>query len=154
MANEILWSAKSEATLLSTELNNMAKDTFVIDAADYDNATNKYTDADFLFFADDWDAAPTAGGYVELHLFYKYDGANYADNGPGDADSNAKPDYNTLVGRAPVQAVDGDQYIPFRDVELKPYAFRACLYLRETDQDLTAVDTHFLKIYPHVREVQ
>ena len=49
MANKILWAAESEAVLLLNELNNVADGSLTVDSADYDNATNKFRWASFLF---------------------------------------------------------------------------------------------------------
>src|SRR5210317_1835371 len=84
MANKVLWVAESGATLLSTELNNVATGATAVDATDYDNASNKYRFGNFLFYGT-FDAACDAGAYVELHLIYKLDGTNYGDGEDGDA---------------------------------------------------------------------
>lgn len=153
MADKVYWQSESASTLMSTELNNLANDAFAVDGADYDNATNQYRFADFLLFLDDFAAAPDAGGYFELHIFYKYDGTNYADGYDGDADADSEPGASTLEGIFPVTANDADQYIQLRGVMLSPYAFRVALY-NKCGQDLTAVDTHTLAIYPYNEELQ
>jgi len=153
MANKVLNQPESSATLLSTELNNLANGSFAVDGADYDNATNMYRWADFELFLDDFDAAPDANGTFELHFFYKLDGTNYADGYDGDADSDSKPGSNTLQGLFVVTANDADQRIQLLKVPLQPYAFRACIK-NNCGQDLTAVDTHHLKIFPYNEEIQ
>jgi hypothetical protein len=152
MANKILWAAESAVTLLGTELNNAADTTLIVDGADYNNGTNKYRWADFLLFLDDFDAAPDSGAYVELHIFYKLDGEHYADGEEGDA---ATPDAtgNSLHGVFLIQAKDADQYQQVLGVPLRPFAFRAAVELH-LGQDLAAVDTHFLKMYPYNEELQ
>lgn len=152
MANKILWAAESAATLLSTELNNAANGATVVDGADYDNATSKYRWADFLLFIDDWDAAPDSGAYIELHIFYKLDGTHYADGEEGDVAAPV-PSAASLQGVFPIAATDGDQYQQICGVPLRPFAFRAAVKLA-TGQDITAVDTHFLKMYPYNEELQ
>ncbi len=155
MANKLLWAAESGATIMSTELNNLADDGVAVDAADYDNATNLYTEASFLFYATDFDAAPDAGGYFELHLVYKVDGTNYGDGEDGDVANvtEAHLSGNTLVGLFPLNAADEDQYIQLMGISLKPFAFRAVI-VNKSGTDLTAVDTHLLKIYPYNPELQ
>jgi hypothetical protein len=153
MANKILWAAESEAILLAAELNNLANAAFAVDTADYDNATNKFQMADFLLYCIDFDAAPTAGGYFELHIFYKLDGTNYADNNDGDADADSVPGGNTYLGVFPIQATDGPQYVQLVGVPLSPKAFRAALY-NKTGTGLTSVDTNLLKMYPYNPEIQ
>ena len=152
MANKILWAAESAATLLTTELNNMANAATVVDGADYDNATNKFQQADFMLYLTDFDAAPTAGGYFELHIFYKLDGTNYADGEEGDA-ATPVPSGASLVGVFPVAATDADQYQQVIGVPLSPFAFRAAV-VNKCGQDLTDVATHWLKMYPYNHEVQ
>ncbi len=153
MANKVLWAAESGATLLAAELNNLANAAFAVDAADYDNATNKFRYADFQLYLIDFDAAPTAGGYFELHLFYKLDGTNYADNNDGDADADSVPAGNTYVGLFPVTTTDGPQFIQLLGVPLSPFAFRAALY-NKCGTGLTAVDTNLLTIHPYNDEIQ
>jgi hypothetical protein len=152
MANKILMQPESSASLMTTELNNLANAATAVDGADYDNATNQFMYADFQLYLIDFDAAPTAGGYFELHLLYKFDGTHYADNEEGDA---ATPvcSGNTLVGIFPVQATDGPQYIGIRGVQLSPYAFKAAL-VNKCGQGLTGVDTNVLTIFPYGPEVQ
>ena len=50
MANKILWEKESEVSLLTTELQNVADGSTTPDGADYDNATNQFRWADFLFY--------------------------------------------------------------------------------------------------------
>ena len=155
MANKILWAAESGTTLLSTELNNLAPDGLAIDGADYDNATNLFTEASFLLYCDDFDAAPTAGDYMELHLCYKVDGTLYGDGEDGDLAGTPALSGNTLVGIFPLDATDGNQSIQLMGVPLKPFAFKAVIVHKgSASSDLTAVDTHLLKMYPYNAEVQ
>ncbi len=150
---KILWAAESAATLMTTELNNLADGALAVDGADYENATNKYKFGSFELFLDDFDAAPTANSVFELHIFYKLDGTNYADGFDGDADADSEPTSATLHGLFPVTANDADQRIQLLNVPLLPFDFRACI-VNECGTDLTAVDTHSLKLYPHNDEVQ
>ena len=152
MANKVLWAAESAATLMTTELNNLADGSFAVDGADYDNATNKFRWADFFLYCTDFDAAPDSGANFELHLFYKLDGTNYGDGESGDV-ADPTPTSNSLHGTFQIEAVDAAQYQQVLDVPLRPYAFRACLK-NVTGTDLTAVDTHWLKMYPSNEELQ
>lgn len=152
MANKILWAAESGATLMSTELNALANNATAVDGTDYDNATNKYMEASFLFTPQDFAAAPTAGGYFELHIFYKVDGTLYGDNEAGDL-GGVVPAGNTLVGIFPIQATDAAQTVQLIGVPLKPFAFRVAM-TNKCGQNLSAADTHLLKIYPYNPEVQ
>lgn len=150
MANKVLWAAESAATLLSTELQNVADGSTTVDGADYDNATNKYQYGSFFFFGT-FDAACDAGATVELHLFYKLDGTNYGDGEDGDV-ANVQPSGNSLHGIFIIGA-QADVYQQVLNVPLLPFAFRAAVKLN-TGQDLTDVATHWLKLYPHNNEVQ
>ena len=150
MANKILWVPESAATLLSTELNNAADGATIVDGADYDNATNKFRWADFFFFGT-FDAACDSGAVVELHIFYKLDGTHYADGEDGDV-AGAQASGNSKHGIFIINA-QADAYQQVLGVPLRPFAFRAAVKL-DTGQDLTAVDTHWLKMYPYNEEVQ
>jgi len=150
MANKILWAVESAATLLSTELQDLADGSTVVDGADYDNATNKFQFADFFFFGT-FDAACDADATIALHLFYKLDGTNYGDGEDGDVDAPVASG-NSLHGIFIIGA-QADIYQQILRVPLNPFAFRAGLVL-DTGQDLTAVDTHWLKMYPYNDEVQ
>jgi hypothetical protein len=151
MANKVLWAAESAASLLTTELNNLADATVCVDGADYDNATNKYRWASFFFYGT-FDAACDAGAVVELHIFYKLDGTNYGDGEDGDVAAPVATG-NSLHGVFHIGADAGPIYQQVLNVPLLPFAFRAAVKLN-TGQDLTAVDTHWLKMYPHNEELQ
>ena len=151
MAAKILWAAESEASLLTTELNNVATGSTTVDGADYDNATNKFRFADFLFYGQ-FDAACSAGSYVELHIFYKLDGTNYGDGEDGDVAAPVATG-NSFVGAFAIGADAGPIYQQIIGVPLSPKAFRVAVKL-VTGQDLTAVDTHFVKMYPYNEEIQ
>ncbi len=152
MANKLLWTAESVVSLLTTELDNMANGAIVVDGADYDNATNKYRYADFLLRCTDFDAAPDAGAYFELHLFYKLDGSIYGDGENGDV-AAPTPTGNSLHGIFLIEAADALQYQQILRVPLSPFAFRACL-VNMTGTDLTDVSTHWLKMCPYNEEIQ
>ena len=152
MVNKLNWEVESGATLLLAELNNLADATVVVDSADYDNATNKYRFADFLFFGT-FDAACDAGARVELHIFYKLDGTNYGDGEDGDVAGPPVASGNSLVGIFHIGTEAGPMYQQQIGVMLRPFAFRAGIKMA-TGQDLTAVDTHFVKMYPYNEELQ
>ena len=153
MPNAVQWVAGSPATLMTTDLDNLGNDAFVVASADYDNATNKHRWADFQLVAYDFDAAPTAGAVLELHLFTKYDGSTYADGFDGDADADSVPGPNTLIGCFVVSASDNPQQLAIRGVRLPPYAFKACIVNR-SGQDLADSSSHTLKLFPYDEEVQ
>ena len=150
MASELLWLPKTVGNLLTTELQNLADATVAVDAADYDNATNKYRWASFFFFGT-WDAACDAGALVELHLFYKLDGTKYADGEDGDVGA-AQPSGNSLHGIFQIGA-QADAYQQVLGVPLLPFAFKAGIKMA-CGQDLTDVATHWLKMYPFNEESQ
>ncbi len=146
MGTELLWLPKTVATLMTAaELNNQPDLTLLPAAADYDNAGFKYRLASFFFFGT-WDAACDAGALVELHLFYKLDTTNYGDGEDGDM-ANAQPSGNSFHGIFNIGA-QADAYQQIVKVPLAPFAFKAGLKM-VCGQDLTPVDTHFLKIYPY-----
>ena len=151
MANKVNWEVESAATLLSTELNNVADGSTTPDSADYDNATNKYRFADFFFYGE-FDAACDAGAYIELHIFYKLDGTNYGDGEDGDMAAPV-PTANSWHGNFVIGADAGPIYQQLLGVPLRPFAFRAAIKL-VTGQDLTAADTHWVKMYPYNEEIQ
>lgn len=151
MANKVLWQTESAATLLSTELNNVANGSLTVDAADYDNATNQFRYADFLF-SGTFDAACNAWSYVELHIFYKLDGSVYGDGEDGDIAAPVASSAS-FVGIFPIGADAGPIFQQLLGVRLSPFAFRAAVKL-VTGQDLTAADTHYVKMYPYNEEVQ
>jgi len=150
MASKILWAAESEASLLTTELNNAADAATIVDGADYVNGTNKFQFADFLFFGT-FDAACDADAIIELHIFYKLDGTHYGDGEDGDV-GGAVASGNSLHGIFIVGA-QADVYQQILGVPLAPKDFKVAVKL-STGQALTAVDTHWLKMYPHNHESQ
>lgn len=153
MANKILWVAESGATLMTTELNALADDGVAIDGADYDNATNEYTEASFLLYITGFAGVPDGGG-VELHAIYKVDGTHYGDSEDGDVAGTAASLVNagTLVGVFKVRAADEDQYLQLMGVPLKPFAVRFAL--KNTTGYAFDATGNTLAIYPHNYEVQ
>ena len=154
MANKVNWEVEAAASLLTTELNNAADGAIVVDSADYANATNKYRWADFFLHIEDFDGAPDAGSVVELHLFYQLDGTLYCDGEEGDV-AAPTPSGNSLHGVFVLEAVDGKQNQQILGVRLSPFDFRAAVVITVgAGNDLTAVDTHYLKMYPYNEEIQ
>ncbi len=152
MVSKTLWVEEGEASLITTELNNAADGAIIVDAGSYDNSTNLFRWADFFLHLQDFDAAPAAGSLVELHIFYRLDGALYCDGEEGDG-ATPTPTGNSLHGVFLIEAVDGPQNQQVIKVPLSPKEFKAALVLDLTT-DLTAVDTHFLKMYPYNEENQ
>lgn len=151
MANKILNAPETVSAILTTELNSLANTAQAVDGADYDNGTNKFMMADFQLYVGDFAAAPTAGGYAELHIYYKYDGTHYADNEEGDA-ATPVASAASLVGIFPIAATDGPQYIGLQGVPLSPFAFRAAI-VNKCGQAFGA-SGNTLSIAPYNPEVQ
>ena len=153
MANKILWAAETGATIMSTELNSLADDGVAIDGADYDNATNEYTEASFLLYCAGFGGVPDGGG-IELHAIYKVDGTHYGDSEDGDVAGTAASLVNasTLVGMFTVRAANEDQYLQCMGVPLLPFAVRFAL--KNTTGQALAASGNTLGIYPYNPEVQ
>ena len=90
MANKIQWDARpTAATVMAADavapagLRDADNAEVLIAAADVANGTALNTYADFLLYLHDFDAAPTAGGYFELHIIYEFD-TTYGDGEDGD----------------------------------------------------------------------
>jgi len=147
MGTKTLWTPESGVSLITTELNNAAAAAIIVDGADYDNATNLFRWAAFFLHLTAFDDVPHAGDTVELHLFYKLDGTLYADGEEGDA-ATPVPTSNSLHGLFQIAATNSLQNQQVLGVPLLPFAFRAALRLN-ISHDLTAVDTHYLKMYPY-----
>ena len=152
MVNKMLWLPESAASLLTTELNNAAAAAIIVDGADYVNATNKFRWADFFLQLTAFDDVPHTGDNVELHLFYKFDGTLYADGEAGDVNTPT-PSANSFHGLFLIEAAVGPQHQQLLQVPLSPFDFRAAVVLN-ISHDLTAVDTHYLKMYPYSEEMQ
>ena len=150
MVSKLTWAdPESEAILLTTELNNLVDGTLAVDAGSYDNETNKYRWANFMFFGT-FDAPLAAGGLAELHIFYTMDGTLYGDGEAGDAatpeeSSNSKHGIFLFPG-TPTAVYQQILYVP-----LMPFEFKAGIVC-DASEDLTAVDTHTLKMYPFNEE--
>jgi hypothetical protein len=154
MPNAILWNAKPSAeTLLATDgaLKNLANGAAAV-SAECENGTGLYRFADFELYLHDFAAAPTAGGYFELHIVYQLDGTNYADGEDGDM-GTPRLSSATYAGSFPVYAGDEDQRIQLTGVPLSPHDFK-CSLLNVTGQAIANTDGSFLKIYRYSEELQ
>lgn len=153
MANKILWNAETGATIMEAELNGLLSNGVALDGADYDNATNQYTEASFLLYAAGFGGVPNGGG-IELHAIYKVDGTHYGDSEDGNVAGTATSLVSaaTLVGVFTVRAANEDQYLQCMGVPLKPFAVRFAL--KNTTGQALAASGNTLAIYPHVYEVQ
>lgn len=154
MAKQILWDAHPAAeTLIAAAgaLKNLANAATAV-SAECANGTGLYRWADFELYAHDFAAAPTAGGYFELHIVYQLDGTNYADGEDGDlADPNLSA--ATMVGVFPILASDEDQRVQLCGIPIGPHDFVCCVVNR-TGQAIANTDGSFLKVYRYSEEVQ
>jgi hypothetical protein len=153
MANKVLWQTETGATIMEAELNSLADDGVALDGADYDNATNQYTEASFLLYISGFAGVPDGGG-VELHAIYKVDGTHYGDREDGDVAGTAASliGANSLLGIFNVRAADEDQYLQLMGVPLKPFACRFAL--KNTTGQAFDASGNTLSIYPYNYEVQ
>lgn len=159
MANTILWNARPTAeTVMAADavapagLRDADNNEELIAAADVANGTGLYTYADFLLYLHDFDAAPTAGGYFELHIIYEFD-ALYGDGEDGDVAGNPGLSGNTLHGVFPVTASDENQYIQLLRVPIGPHDFRVIL-VNKCGQAIADSDGSFLYVYRYCDELQ
>lgn len=154
MANAILWNEHPSAeTLIAADgaLKNLANAAIAV-SAECANGTDLKRLADFELYVHDFAAAPTAGGYFELHLCYQLDGTNYADGEDGDmADPNLSA--ATLVGVFPILNSDEDQRVQLIGVPLAPHDFKAAV-VNKCGQAIPNTDGSFLKVYRYSEEVQ
>jgi len=161
MANALLWDALPSAeVVMATDdvapagLRDADSLEILISPADTEvtNGTGLKMFAMFELYIVDFDAAPTAGGYCELHIMYQLDGTNYADGEDGDvADPNLSA--ATLVGVFPIFAGDEDQRVQLGPIQLQPFDFRVAL-VNKCGQAIADSDGSFLKIYRYTPEVQ
>jgi hypothetical protein len=159
MANTIIWNARPTAEVVMAAnavapagLRDADNAEELIAAADVANGTGLYTYADFLLYLHDFDAAPTAGGYFELHIIYEFD-AIYGDGEDGDVSGNPGLSGNTLCGVFPVTASDEDQFIQLCRVPIGPHDFRIVL-VNQCGQAIADTDGSYLAIFRYCDEVQ
>lgn len=154
MANKVLWDARpTAATLIATTgtLKNLANAANAI-SDEHANGTNLNTHADFLLYVHDFAAAPTAGGYFELHIVYEFD-TTLGDGEDGDLAGTPNLTANTLVGIFPVKASDEDQTIQLVGIPIGPHDFK-CVVVNRSGQAIPNTDGSYLKIYSYCQEVQ
>lgn len=161
MANALLWNARPSAEVVMATtavapagLRDADNAEQLVAAADVANGTDLYTHADFLLYLHDFDAAPTAGGYFELHLIYEL-GSVYGDGEDGDvaAPTTIRLTGNTLAGIFPVYASDENQSIQLLSVELKPHDFR-CVLVNKCGQAIADSDGSYLSVFRYAMELQ
>lgn len=155
MANAILWDARPSAEAVIAAdgvLKNLANGATAISPTDVANGTDLKTHADFLLYLHDFAAAPTAGGYFELHLIYEFT-TLYGDGEDGDLAGTPRLTGNTLAGIFPVYAGDEDQYIQLTGVPIGPHDFRVVL-VNKCGQAIPNTDGSLLNIYRYSLESQ
>lgn len=156
MANKILWDARPTGAALigpatSDALCALANNGNAI-SEEYANGTNLNTYGDFLLRINDFAAAPTAGGYFELHLVYEM-GTIYADGEDGDLAGTPNLTGNTLAGVFPIKAADEDQVVQLCGVPLRPHDFKAVL-TNKCGQNVADSTGNYLTLFPYCDEVQ
>ena len=159
MASALLWNARPSAeTVMAADavapagLRDADNAEILIAAADVANGTDLKTHADFLLYLHDFDAAPTAGGYFELHIIYEFS-TTYGDGEDGDVGGTPRLTGNTLAGIFPVYAGDEDQTIQLTGVPIGPHDFRVVLK-NVCGQAIADSDGSYLKIFTYSYEAQ
>ena len=159
MANTHIWYDRPSAeTVMATTsvapngLRDADNNETLIAAADVANGTGLYTHADFLLYLHDFDAAPTAGGYFELHLVYEL-GTVYGDGEDGDVAGTPHLSGSTLLGAFPVYAGDENQAIQLCGIPLGPHDFRVIL-VNKCGQAIADSDGSYLSIFRYCMETQ
>lgn len=155
MPSKLLWDARPSAVELIAAagvLKNLANAATAISPTDVANGTDLNTHADFLLYLHDFAAAPTAGGYFELHIVYEF-GTTYGDGEDGDLAGTPRLSSATLAGIFPVYAGDEDQYIPLTGVPIGPHDFRVVL-VNKCGQAIPNTDGSTLNIFTYCNEAQ
>lgn len=155
MPSKLLWDARPSAVELIAAagvLKNLANAATAISPTDVPNGTDLNTHADFLLYLHDFAAAPTAGGYFELHIVYEF-GAIYGDGEDGDLAGTPRLSSATFAGIFPVYAGDDDQYIPLTGVPIGPHDFRVVL-VNKCGQAIPNTDGSTLNIFTYCNEAQ
>lgn len=155
MANAILWDDRPSAEAVIAAdgvLKNLANAATAISPTDVANGTDLKTEADFLLYLHGFAAAPTAGGYFELHLIYKF-ATLYGDGEDGDLAGTPRLTGNTLAGIFPVYAADEDQYIQLCGVPIGPHDFR-CVLVNKCGQAIANSNGSTLSLYRYNLEAQ
>lgn len=154
MVSAILWNDRpsgEELIAAAGALKNLANAASAI-SAECANGTGLYKYADFLLYLHDFAAAPTAGGYFELHIVYEF-GAIMGDGEDGDLAGTPHLSANTFVDIFPVFAGDEDQYIPLVGVEIGPHDFK-CVLVNKCGQAIANTDGSTLNIFRYTDESQ
>ena len=159
MANQLLWDARpTGAVVMATTsvapagLRDADANEILIAAADVANGTALYTHADFLLYLHDFDAAPAAGSYVELHIIYEF-ATVYGDGEDGDVSGTPRLTGNTLAAIFPVYAGDENQAIQVMGIETQPHDFR-CILVPYITTNIADGDGSYLTIFPYGLELQ
>jgi len=155
MANKLQWDARPSASELIAAagvLKNLANNGIAITTTDVANGTALNTHADFLIYLHDFAAAPSAGGYFELHIVYEF-GSTYGDGEDGDVAGTPNLTAATLAGVFPTKAADEDQYIQLTGVPIGPHDFRVII-VNKCGQAIPNTDGSTLNIFPYCLEVQ
>lgn len=155
MASTILWDANPSAEVIMAAaggpLRNLANGAIAV-SSEVTNGTDLKRWADFELYVHDFAAAPTAGGYFELHICYQLDGTNYADGEDGDlADPNLSA--ATLVGIFPILNSDEDQRVQCCGVPLRPFDFKVCVK-NSCGQAIPDTDNSKLTLFRYTEESQ
>ena len=162
MASTIIWNARPEAEVVMAStavapagLRDADNNEELIAAADVANGTGLYTMADFLLYCHDFDAAPSSGGYFELHIIYELGVAAgiYGDGEDGDVAGNPGLSAATLAGVFPLTASDENQYVQLCGIEIGPHDFR-CVLVNKSGTNIADSDGSFLNIYRYCKESQ
>lgn len=154
MPKTILWNARPTGESLiaaAGTLKNLANNGIAI-SGECANGTGLFTHADFLLYAHDFAAAPSAGAYFELHIVYEMD-AILADGEDGDLAGTPNLTAATLAGVFPIKASDEDQYVQLCGVPIGPHDFKVCI-VNKTGQAIANTDGSTLAIYRYCAEVQ
>lgn len=116
MANAILWQAAwtSRGTVLTTELDALGNTSRTNAGTEIANQTN-LDQYGKLELAVDFVSAPSAGGYVQIHMLTAPDGTNYEDGS-----SSVDPGLHTVVVSIPLRADTAAQRLTSPVFALQP----------------------------------
>lgn len=150
MPNAIKWDAAytSRGNVLTTELNSLASGSRTDGGptAGVANQTNldQYARVELTVT---FGTAPTAGGFVNLHVVQALDGTNYEDGGSG-----VDPGSHTIVASIPVKASTSAQRIVSRPFIIGPGKTKFILS-NQTDQAFPASGS-IVELFTYNDEVQ
>lgn len=124
MANAIKWEASwtSRSTVLTTELNSLGNGSRTNAGTELANQTNldQYAKVELQVT---FGSAPSAGGYVQIHMVTAPDGSNYEDGS-----SSVDPGLHTVVCSIPLRAVTSAQRLTSPVFALQPAKTKFILY--------------------------